>query len=189
MLKRLLGRKKNAMSYRDSDDPVSEFPQLDGFWQTTEVSNGRFFINTLFQRKFHSDAPAFGHHWVSFYQADDGSCWPVSYIHARVYGPMILIGGVMTDGAAMARMKEAHRQSIIDAGGCYYTALRQVFVNMADQCEAYMGLIADPRSMEVSCAAGFEKTRDEKLVAYFHQPATPQRREELIQAALNIGPF
>jgi hypothetical protein len=43
--------------------------------------------------------------------------------------------------------------------------------------------------MEVSCAAGFEKTRDEKLVAHFHKPATPERREELIQAALEIGPF
>lgn len=189
MLKRLLGKKNNAMSYRDSPDPASEFPQLDVFWQTTEVSNGRFFIKELFQRKFQLDAPAFGHHWVSFYRADNGGCWPVSYIHAREYGPMILIGGVMTDGKAMSRMKEHHRQSIIDAGGCYYTALRHVFVTMADQCEAYMGLISNPRSMEVSCAAGFEKTRDEKLVAYFHKPATPERREELIQAALEVGPF
>ena len=177
------------MEIRKIPDPASEFPQLDAFWQTVEVSNGRFFINGLFQRKFHSNAPAFGHHWVSFYKADDGSCWPVSYIHASVYGPMILIGGVMTNGGAMSLMKEEHRQSIIDAGGCYYTALRHVFVAMADQCEAYMGLITNPRSMEVSCAAGFEKTWDEKLVAYFHKPATPQRREQLIQAALEIGPF
>jgi len=189
MLKHLFGREKNTMEYRDSFDPISEFPQLDAFWQTIEVSNGRFFINPLFQRKFHLNAPEFGHHWVSFYKADDGSCWPVSYIHAREYGPMILIGGVMTDGGTMSLMKEEHRQSIIDAGGCYYTALRHVFVTMADQCEAYMGLITNPRSMEVSCAAGFEKTRDEKLVAYFHKPATPERREELIKAALGLGPF
>ena len=189
MLKRLLGKKNNVMGYRDPPDPVSEFPQLDGFWQTTEVSNGRFFINGLFQRKFRLNAPAFGHHWVSFYKAEDGSCWPVSYIHAREYGPMILIGGVMTDGSAMNRMKEEHRQSILDAGGCYYTALRHVFVTMAHQCEAYMGLISNPRSMDISCAAGFERTRDEKLVAYFHKPLSPQRREELIQAALEIGPF
>ena len=45
-------------------------------------------------------------------------------------------------------MKKAHRQFIIDAGGCYYTALRQVFVNMADQCEAYMGLIAATRRFD-----------------------------------------
>jgi hypothetical protein len=189
MIKRLFGDGKNAMEYQDSPDPGSEFPQLDAFWQTTEVSAGRFFINGLFQRKFQLDAPPFGHHWVSFYRADDGGCWPVSYVHARIYGPMILIGGVMTDGAAMARMKEEHRQAIVDAGGCYYTALRHVFVTMADQCEAYMGLIGDPRSMEVSCAAGFEKTGHEKLVAHFHRPLTADRREELIQAALEIGPF
>ena len=189
MLKRLWGKKEHSMELQEIPDPAGEFPQLDAFWQTIEVSNGRYFINELFQRKFHSDAPAFGHHWVSFYKADDGNCWPVSYIHASVYGPMILIGGAMTDGQAMARMKDKHRQSIIDAGGCYYTSLRHVFVTMADQCEAYMALISNPRSMEVSCAAGFEKTRDEKLVAYFHKPATPARREELIQAALDFGPF
>ncbi|NOQ42304.1 MAG: hypothetical protein GQ563_07375, partial [Desulfuromusa sp.] len=172
-----------------SHEPINEFPQLDGFWQTVDVSTGRFFINGLFQQKFHSDAPGFGHHWVSFYSADDGSYWPVTYIHATVSGPMILIGGAMTDGEALARMKEEHRQSIIDEGGCYFTALRHVFVAMANQCEAYMAIIADPRSMEVSCAAGFEKTRDEKLVAYFPKPTTPKRQEELIQAALEIGPF
>jgi hypothetical protein len=189
MLKRLFGRQKTNMEFQDPADPSSEFPLLASFWQTTEVSASRFFINALFQRKFQFDAPAFGHHWVSFYKADDGACWPVNYIHARIYGPMILIGGVMTDGEAIKRMKAEHRQSIIEAGGCYYTALRHVFVTMADQCEAYMGLITNPRSMEVSCAAGFEKTGHEKLVAYFHKPITPHRREELIQAALEIGPF
>lgn len=189
MLKRLIGWKKNTTENQGSHEPINEFPQLDGFWQTVDVSTGRFFINGLFQQKFHSDAPEFGHHWVSFYSADDGSYWPVTYIHATVSGPMILIGGAMTDGEALARMKEEHRQSIIDEGGCYFTALRHVFVAMANQCEAYMAIIADPRSMEVSCAAGFEKTRDEKLVAYFPKPTTPKRQEELIQAALEIGPF
>ena len=189
MLKRLLGKKKTAMEYRDIPDHPSAFPQLDAFWQTTHVSTGRFFINGLFQRKFDSDAPGFGHHWVSFYKPGDGACWPVTYIHARIYGPMVLIGGVMTDGKAVARMEDEHRKAIVDAGGCYYTALRHVFLTMADQCEAYMGLIGDPRSMEVSCAAGFEKTGHEKLVAYFHKPVTPGRREELIQAALAIGEF
>jgi hypothetical protein len=189
MSKRFFKREKTPMDFRDPPDPGSEFPQFAAFWQTTEVSAGRFFINGLFRRKFHSDAPAFGHHWVSFYKADDGSCWPVNYIHARAYGPMILIGGAMTDGVAMTRMKEEHRQAIVDAGGCYYTALRQVFGAMADKCEAYMALIGDPRSMEVSRSAGFEKTGDEKLVAYFHKPSTPDRKEELIRAALEIGPF
>ena len=189
MLKRLWGRKGHTMELQEIPDPAGEFPQLDAFWQTIEVSNGQYFINELFQRKFHSDAPAFGHHWVSFYKADDGNCWPVSYIHASVYGPMILIGGAMTDGQAMARMKDKHCQSIIDTGGCYYTALRHVFVTMADQCEAFMGLIGNQRSMDVSCAAGFEPTENEGLVAYFPQPVLANRREELIRAALDVGPF
>ena len=189
MLKRLLGKKKSAMEIQKPPDPVSEFPQLDAFWQTTEVSAARFFINDLFQRKFQSDAPAFGHHWVSFYKGDDGACWPVTYVHASIYGPMILLGGAMTDREGLKQMKKEHREAIVDAGGCYYTALRHLFVNMADQCEAYMGLIADPRSLSVSCAAGFAPTGDEKLFAYFHRPTTPQRREELIRAALAFGEF
>ncbi len=188
-MKRWFSKKNPPMEFRDPPDPAVEFPELNRFWQTTEVSAGQFFINELFQRKFRSDAPGFGHHWVSFYKSHDGSCHPINYIHAREYGPMILIGGVMTDGDALKRMAPEHRQAMKDAGGCYYSALRHVFATMADQCEAYMGLITDPRSMMVSCAAGFEKTEHEKLVAYFHKPISGKRKEELIRAALEIGPF
>ena len=188
-MKRWPKRKEPPMEFRDPLDPAIEFSELSSFWQTTEVSAGQFFINELFRRKFHSDAPGFGHHWVSFYKSDDGACWPVNYIHAREYGPMILIGGVMTDSDALKRMAPEHRQAMKGAGGCYYLALRHVFASMADQCEAYMGLITDPRSMMVSCAAGFEKTEHEKLVAYFHKPISRERKEELIRAALGIGPF
>jgi len=188
-MKRWFSKKNPPMEFRDPPDPAVEFPELSSFWQTTEVSAGQFFINELFRRKFRSDAPDFGHHWVSFYKLLDGSCRPVNYIHARKYGPMILIGGVMTDGDALKQMAPEHRQVMKDAGGCYYSALRHVFATMADQCEAYMGLITDSRSMMVSCAAGFEKTEHEKLVAYFHKPISAKRKEELIRAALEIGPF
>jgi hypothetical protein len=189
MLKHLLGQKKKAMKIQEIPDPVSEFPQLDPFWQTTDVSAARFFINDLFQRKFQSDAPTFGHHWVSFYKSESGECWPANYIHASIYGPLVLIGGAMTDGAVLQRMKPEHREAIIEAGGCYYTALRQVFNAMSDRCEAFVALIGDPRSMEVSCSAGFEPTRHDKLVAYYPRPVTPARREELEQAALSAAPF
>lgn len=189
MLKHLLGRKKEAMKLQKPADPVSEFPQLDAFWQTTDVSAARFFINELFQRKFQSDAPTFGHHWVSFYKSEEGDCWPANYIHASIYGPLVLIGGAMTDGAVLERMKPAHRDAIVDAGGGYYTALRHVFKAMADQCEGFVALIGDPRSMEVSCAAGFEPSGQDKLVIFCPRPVTPERREELIQAALAAAPF
>jgi len=189
MLKNLLGRKKKTMDIRKIPDPVSEFPQLDPFWQTTDVSAARFFINDLFQRKFHSDAPTFGHHWVSFYKAENGQHWPANYIHASIYGPLVLIGGAMTDGAVLQRMKPEHREAIIEAGGCYYTALRQVFKAMSDRCEAFVALIGDPRSMEVSCSAGFEPSGHDKLVVYCSRPVSAKRREELIKIALSAGPF
>jgi hypothetical protein len=189
MLKQLLGRKKRIMEIQKIPDPVSDFPHLDQFWQTTEVSAARFFINELFKRKFNSEAPAFGHHWVSFYKSENGECWPATYVHASIYGPLILIGGVMTDGAVLQRMKPEHRDAIIEAGGCYFTALRHVFKAMSDQCEAFAGLISDPRSMEVSCAAGFEPSGHDKLVVYCPRPVSAERREEFIKIALSAGPF
>lgn len=189
MLKHLLGRKKKAMKLQKPADPVSEFPQLDAFWQTTDVSAARFFINDLFQRKFQSDAPTFGHHWVSFYKSEEGDCRPANYIHASIYGPLVLIGGAMTDGAVLRRMKAEHREAIFNAGGCYSVALRHVFRSMADRCEAFVALIGDPRSMEVSCAAGFEQSGHDKLVIYCPSPVTPERHEQLIQTALSAGPF
>lgn len=189
MLKRLLGSRKQTVELLKLADPVSEFPQLDSFWQTTDVSAARYFINDLFQRKFDSDAPDFGHHWVSFYKNEGGDFWPVNYIHASIYGPLVLIGGAMTDGEVLKRINPGHRDAIIDAGGCYFTALRHVFGAMAERCEAFVALIGDPRSMEVSCAAGFEPSGHDKLVIYCPRPVTAQRREELIQLALSAGPF
>jgi hypothetical protein len=189
MLKHILGRLRKGMEIQKPADPVSEFPQLDPFWQTTDVSAARFFINDLFLRKFHSDAPTFGHHWVSFYKTEEGDCRPVNYIHASIYGPLVLIGGAMTDGAVLKQMNAEHRAAIIKAGGCYYTALRHVFMSMADRCEAFVALIGDPRSLEVSCAAGFEPSGHGQLVIYYPRSVTPKRQQELIEAALSAGPF
>ena len=189
MLKRFFGKSEAPFQFVDPPDPASEFPQLAEFWQTTEVSGGGFFINDLFQRKYALDAPGFGHHWVSFYHADSGEFWPVNYIHAREYGPMILIGGVMTDGMAVKKMSEEHREALIEAGGFYYVALRTVFAIMAEQCEAFMGYIGDARSHQVSTAAGFRDTGHPHLVAKFHPAVSSKRQAELLEAAHKLGAF
>jgi hypothetical protein len=189
MLKRMFGKTEAPFQYVDPPDPVSDFPQLAAFWQTTEVSGGGFFIDDLFQRKYASDTPGFGHHWVSFYRSNNGEYSPVNYIHAREYGPMVLIGGVMTDGMAVKKMSEEHREALIEAGGFYYVALRTVFAIMADQCEAFMGYIGDARSHEVSTAAGFRDTKHPHLVARFHPAVSSSRQAELIQIAHELDAF
>ena len=70
------------------------------------------------------------------------------------------------------------------------SALRHVFATMADQCEAYMGLITDPRSMMVSCARQVSRKQNTKnWLRFFTSPSAAKRKEELIRAALEIGPF
>ena len=189
MMKRLFNKAEAPFEFFDPPDPSSEFPQLAAFWQTTEVSSGRFFINSQFKQNFASDAPDFGHHWVSFYRADSGAYWPVNYIHARQYGPLILCGGVFTDGAAVKMMSREHRQALREAGGLYYVAIRNVVATMADQCEAFMGYTGDAHSRKVSAAAGFRDTEHPHLVANFHPSTSPERQVELIQAAHKLGAF
>ena len=51
MMKRLFNKAEAPFEFFDPPDPSSEFPQLAAFWQTTEVSSGRFFINSQFKQK------------------------------------------------------------------------------------------------------------------------------------------
>ena len=58
-----------------------------------------------------------------------------------------------------------------------------------NECEGYFGYTADKLALEIDLKAGFEPTRYEHLIAHFHKPITPERRNFLIDKVHAVGPF
>jgi hypothetical protein len=154
-----------------------------------EVSDGPFFINDLFQRKFGSAAPGYGRSVIAFYRDADGVIWPLCYTNFLKHDEVILVGGAMTDGNVFRRMPSGLAEEIRTAGGIYLHLLKYAFDRMKDDCVAFFGHAGDPRAYEVDLQAGFEPTSHRHLIAYFHKPLPTDIRRKLIEKIHAIGPF
>ncbi|HEV7492036.1 MAG TPA: hypothetical protein VGO25_14625 [Rhodanobacteraceae bacterium] len=166
------------------------FPDpLNAFLAITELDDASPFFGELFRRKFGDPVPAEKHHFGVFFRAGDGNFVPLSYLHFMPFDELLLVGGLCTDGRTFERMSETQREQIRAAGGVMVHALRYVFLRLADSCEAYFGYCGDPRAYEVDMQAGFVPTEHDKLIARWHKPLDPARRQILIGKAHAIGPF
>ena len=166
------------------------FPEpLNSFLAISELDDASPFFGALFRRKFGDPIPAEKHHFGVFYRSEDSDFVPLSYLHFMPFGELLLVGGLCTDGRTFERMSESQREEIRAAGGVMVHALRYVFVRLADACDAYFGYCGDPRAYEVDMQAGFVPTQHDKLIARWHKPIDPARREALIAKAHAIGPF
>jgi hypothetical protein len=153
------------------------------------VDNGKFFINDLFNKKFHSDAPDFSNHLVGFYKNSDAKYSPVSYASFMPYKNVILVGGVMTDGEVIRNMTETERQIITNSGGIYFNMLKYAFEYFSSKCDAYFGYTNDQRALEVNLSAGFEKTPYQYLIANYHKPLSNWKKNRMTKMVRDIGPF
>ncbi len=162
---------------------------LDSFITVTEVAEGPFFASSIFRRKFNESPPGFPHHIVTFFRESESSFVPLSYLHFRPFEGVYLVGGGCTDGRGFARMSDEQRQQVRESGGPLFNALRYGFARFADRCEAYFGHCGDARAYEVDMAAGFEPTRHQYLLAHWHRPIAPSRRDELIEKVHALGAF
>lgn len=155
----------------------------------TPVSNGPFFANELFRRKFDHDAPDYGHPVVCFYRQDERRFLPLCYTSFLPYDEVILVGGAMSDGRVFKAMDQELAAEISASGGIYFHVLKFAFDHFSEQCEAFFGHAGDPRAYEVDIRAGFEPTPYEFLIAHFHRPLAPERRHYLVEKVHAIGPF
>ena len=158
-------------------------------FQITVVSDGPFFVDRLFRAKFNSPAPDYGHALIAFYRRAWNHFVPVGYVNFLPYEEVILVGGGMTDGAALRQVPEQTRQAITESGGVLYALLTYGFDRFAFECEAFFGYTADPRALEVDLAAGFAHTQHERLIVNFHKPLSEERKQALIEKIHSIGAF
>jgi hypothetical protein len=155
----------------------------------TEVQDGPFFVDELFQRKFGAPAPRLAHHVVAFHKQGPQQPRVLGYAHFLPFGDIILVGGVCTDGRAFEAMPEAQREAIRAAGGVYHQVLRWAFAHYADCCEAYFGYCGDARAEEVNLRSGFARTAHPHLLVNFHKPLHEVMQRALVAKAHAIGPF
>jgi hypothetical protein len=155
----------------------------------TEIDDGPFFVNSLFRRKFGSDAPAVPHHVAAFLATAPDTFRLVGYAHFMPFGDIMLVGGVCTNGQAFESLDDTQRGVVRDAGGVYFQVLRYAFARFADDCEAYFGYCGDARAEQVNLEAGFRHTGHPHLLVNFHKPLHEVMQRALIAKAAAIGPF
>jgi hypothetical protein len=155
----------------------------------TTVSNGPFFIDSLFRRKFAHPAPDHGIAVICFYRDSRDHFLPLCYTNFLPYDEVILVGGAMTDGNTYRHMDGELAEQISASGGIYYHVLKFAFDHFKDECEAYFGHAGDQRAYDVDIQAGFEPTEFEHLIAHFHKPITSERKSFLVEKIHAIGPF
>jgi hypothetical protein len=162
--------------------------RLDDLLIITEVADGPAVAGHIFARKFGEPLTTLPHHLVGFLRGGD-TLVPATYLHLWLRDDVGLVGGVCTDGRAFAHLDDAQRARIRAAGGVYLQVVRDCFRRFAERCDAYFGLVGDPRSWEVNLQAGFEPTGHDKLIAHWHKPLPAARRAELIERVRGFGAF
>jgi hypothetical protein len=162
---------------------------LDDFIIITEVDHGPAFAGHIFRRKFGEELTAMPHHVVAFFRAAEDTFVPVTYLHLWLRDGVGLVGGVCTDGRVFARMSPEQRDRVQAAGGVYRQVVLDTFRRFGERCEAYFGLVGDPRSWTVNLEAGFVPTQHPKLIVHWHRPLPPPRQAELIARVHAFGPF
>ena len=164
-------------------------PRLAAFMLVAEVERGDRFIRPLFERKFASPPPDFGHHLVAFHARGDGSYVPAAYLHLWTQGTIGLIGGGCTDGRVIRAMAPEERDAVAASGGLLLQMLGFCFARFEAQLEAYFGHCGDARAKEVDLRAGFRETRVPFLLVRPNRALSPERAEELLRQAEAIGRF
>lgn len=155
----------------------------------TEVDDGAFFVESLFQRKFRDAAPSMqaGHHVVAFVRTAEGAFVPIAYTLFRMIDQICLVGGMSTDGRAFAHLDQPARDAVAAGGGLAYYMLHYGFARYP--AAAFFGHVGDPRAREVDLRAGFRDTPHEHLMIYTPHPIPDHQRATLIAQAHAIGPF
>ncbi|MEZ5464616.1 MAG: hypothetical protein R3F22_05185 [Lysobacteraceae bacterium] len=163
--------------------------KLDDWLTISEVDDGPFFAEAIFQRKYAQSAPDFPHHVVAFLRREGGALVPASYLHFTRHEDVVLVGGGATDGRAFSQVPSEVAEAIRATGGLLLRTLRFGFRKYANDCDAFFGHCGDPRAFEVDMQAGFQPTRVEHLLAYWHRLLDTKRRETLTDKVAALGPF
>lgn len=153
------------------------------------VSNGQYFVDDLFKKKFGNPAPDYGHSVIAFYRKNQRQFIPVSYANFLPHDEVLLGGGAMTDEFAFRKMPPDLFSEIKNAGGIYVHVLKYAIYHFRDDCEAFFGYAGDKLAYEVDIRAGFEPTPFKFLVAHFHKPISDERKRFLIEKVNKVGPF
>ena len=161
----------------------------DPAFRIVEVSDGRYFAGEIFRRKLGGTLPDYGRHLVALYRHDPLRFAPLGYLNILEHNGVALVGGGSVDGRAFADIPEDACRRIRNAGGVLYSLLTHAFTEMAGDFEAFFGYCGDARAEEVDLQAGFRHTHHPKLLANFHRPLEPARREQLIDEVFALGPF
>lgn len=163
--------------------------RLHGWITVTEVQDGAFYADHLFQRKYGGATPDYGRHIVALYRDDKFAVHTLSYLHFWQQDSIGLIGGGCTDGNVMRSMAAERSQAINEAGGMLRQTLLFAFTHLCEGIDAFFGHAGDTRAREVDLAAGFEPADNGYLLIKPVGELSLEKRAKLTAQAVALGEF
>lgn len=162
---------------------------IDSFVVVSEVERGPAFAGALFQRKYQSAMPEFGHHIVAFWKRDDASFVPASYVHFTDCGDIFLAGGACTDGSVLRAMSTQQQAAVQAYGALMLATLRYGFEHYGSRCDAIFTCCGDARALQTTPIVGFTETGVPHLLVRWMREPNPAREAQQIAKARSFMPF
>ena len=168
----------------------SEDVYLHEFLQVSEIDDAHMFISELFNRKFHSNPPDFQRHFIAFYKPDIevNKFIPIGYVHQTEYLGCHLCGGLVIDERIYRTMQTKQRQTIRQSGGIAELLLRYSFSRLTDT-KAIWGYVGDTKAEKVDLRVGFIHTEVKPIMVCWKQNLSNEKKNELLEQIVAIGPF
>lgn len=153
-----------------------------------EVSNARFFVNGMFQRRFGQDAPDYPRHFVAFYKTESTTMLPVAYVHYSRFDDSWLCGGLMMDNRAHRRISREDLRVIKKAGGVAELVMAWSFPQLRD-APAIWGYVGDKQSDVVTQRVGFVHTAIPCIMVVWNRALSEIEKQERLDRVVALGPF
>jgi hypothetical protein len=126
--------------------------------------------------------------YVAVYTWPDGTEETVGFCNWIKHGEVYLEGGMCVRKSFYRRLPRDHFRECKARGGVAQMMMEAAARELSD-CVAWFGYCGDAMALAVDLRAGYEPTSRTHLIAKWFAPATPAKREELVEAVARIGPF
>jgi hypothetical protein len=163
--------------------PVDELLHLE------EVSTSEYYVGDLFRRQFGGDPPDYPRHFVAWYRAATNAYVVIGYVHCTIVDELCLVGGLVEDERAIARIPAPHQVALRTTGGVAARLFRGLFERLrnAPACWAYVG---DERIRSLFSAAGFAPAGPPFiLVRWNDESMAASDRDAMVARVTALGPF
>ena len=156
--------------------------------ELAEVENAEPLAGTLFQRSFQATIPDFPKHFILLAIDHNGTKLTLGYVHHTRHENIYLGGGMCVDAGALRKIPKTARALLSKAGGAAFYMLSESVKRLND-ADAVFGYVGHKGAYKIDLAVGFEPTQYPHLIVFWNKELPPEKQQEIIEKAHQVGPF